>query len=356
MVSVARRLRRPLSAIVVACAVASLGACGGGPKQITVSAIFKQIGDLPRFANVQSSDVVIGSVRGISLDGYHARVQLRINANADIPRNAIALIRSTSLLGEEFVDLRAPVTEPPSPDVLHNGDVIPLARTTRIPGLDDALIGLGRLLEGGTTADLATLIHSSAQIVKDKGVQLGQIFANAREVTGVLASRAPDLSTAISSLNDAIGTVADSSKTISAALSSTAGATGILAAQQADLDRLVRSLDSASSVLARYSKVSESPSDRSVKDLTGVLDKVMTTTSDLDKAVSALAQFTDLWPRAFPGDYLQLDVVFSPQNVKPPSASSAGSPSGAAPSGGTSPTPATNDVSSLANLLWGAVR
>src|SRR5206468_3173750 len=81
--------------------IVSLGACGGGSGTISVDAIFKQIGDLPRFANVQSSDIVIGSVRGIRLDGYNARVTLRIRSNADIPRNALALIRSTSLLGEE---------------------------------------------------------------------------------------------------------------------------------------------------------------------------------------------------------------------------------------------------------------
>src|SRR5438876_1236990 len=73
--------------------------------------------------------------------------------------------------------------------------------TRRIPGLDDALISLGRLLEGGTTADLATVIHSGAQIVKDKGAELGRIFAELRQITPVLAGRAPDLATAIDNLN-----------------------------------------------------------------------------------------------------------------------------------------------------------
>ncbi|HJT38494.1 MAG TPA: MCE family protein [Actinomycetota bacterium] len=345
-------MRRALAIVAIALLASGLAACGTPGGTINVDAIFRQIGDLPRFANVQSSDVVIGSVRAIRLDGYDARVTLRIDKTANIPSNAIALIRSTSLLGEEFVDLRPPSNEPASTQPLRNGDVIPLTRTDRIPGLDDALISLGRLLEGGTTADLATVIRSSAQIVKDKGAELGQIFAELRQVTPVLAGRAPDLSTAISNLNSAISTIASSTDVVSRAISSTADATGILAQQRSDLDRLVLSLGSASSVLARITTATEPAADRQVKDLTAVLDEVMTATGDLDKALSSLALFTDLWPKAIPGDYLQLDVVLSLTNTGPPgsSAASVGSSSRSA-----TPVPAAPPPS-LEGLLWGATR
>jgi len=337
-------MRRALASLAGLFIVLSLAGCGGS-KTISVEAIFKQIGDLPRFANVQSSDVVVGSVRGIRLDGYNARVTLRINTDARIPRNALALIRSTSLLGEEFVELRAPAQ--PADETLHDGDVIPLDRTSRIPGLDDALIGLGKLLEGGTAADLTTIIHSSATIVRDKGEELGQVFTELRDVTGTLAARAPEVATAIDNLDHAITTIADNSNVVARALSSTTDATGILVKQQADLDRLVEALDRTSSILAKYGEATKATTDRSIRDLTVVLDKVMTTTSDLDKAVSSLAQFTDLWPRAFPGDYLQLDIVFNLTNAFPPSASS------------TSVPPAEARIerrSSLADLLWGTTR
>jgi phospholipid/cholesterol/gamma-HCH transport system substrate-binding protein len=341
-------VKRALGLFATLAVIGALSACGSGNSTISVDAIFKQVGDLPRFASVQSSDVVIGSVRAINLDGYHARVTLRVDRTANIPRNAIALIRSTSLLGEEFVELRAPAGEPAASQRLQDGDVIPLARTSRIPGLDDALISLGRLLQGGTTADLATVIHSSAQIVKDKGAELGQIFTQLRQITPVLAGRAPDLAIAIDNLNAELSTEAKNADLISRAISSTADATGILASQQSDLDRLVASLDQASSVLARYTKATVPTTDRSVKDLTAVLDKVMLTTGDLDKALSSLAQFTDLWPRAFPGDYLQLDVILSLNNTGPPNTGAA--------SLGASPSARAAGPIALADLLWGATR
>jgi phospholipid/cholesterol/gamma-HCH transport system substrate-binding protein len=347
-------VKRALGLLAAAALVGALAGCGTGGGTITVDAIFKQLGDLPRFAMVQAADVTIGSVRAIKLDGYNARVTLRIKKDADIPRDALALIRSTSLLGEEFVELRAPATEAAQADVLRNGDVIPLSRTARIPGLDDALISLGRLMEGGTTADLATMLHSSAQILQGKGQELGQIFSELRQILPVLSGRAPDLATAIDNLNDALAVGAANSGVLARAIASGANATGLLAQQQANLHRLVSSLDKASSVLARYTKATAPSTDRSIKDLTGVLDKVMMATGDLDKTLSSLAQFTDLWPRVFPGDYLQLDVVFSLTDTVPPPASSASIARAPQQQQQTQVLPV--EVPSLANLLWGAMR
>ncbi|MFY9588018.1 MAG: MCE family protein [Actinomycetota bacterium] len=327
-------------------ACASFTACLGRQRTINVYAIFNDAGELVRYANVQSSDVKVGSVRSIKLQGYHARVAMRIDADQEIPSNASALIRSTSLLGEKFVDLGVPEGEARSSTPLRDGDVIPVERTQRILGIDDALVKLGRLLQGGTPADLATLIHSSAQIVRGREEALGQVFTDLRGITGALARRAPDVASAIGSLDSAFKTLASGRDVIKSALASSADATEILAEQQANLDRLVGSLDRASAVLARYMKATRPASDRSLKDLRLVLDQAMKTTGDLEKAVVALARFSDLWPRAFPGDFLQLDIVITLANAPPP---------GSAASAAVEQRELRR-LRTLADLLWGTTR
>lgn len=340
------------TAAAVALAIAAgalLGSCvfGGRARWISVDAIFNDVGDLVRFANVQSSDVKVGTVRGIRLDGYRARVTMRIDMDARIPSNARALIRSTSLLGERFVELIVPTDEPRSARLFRDGDVIPVDRTERILGIDDAFVRLGRLLEGGTPADLATLINSSAEIVRGREEALGQLFTELRGLSGVLADRAPDVASAIDSLDGAFRTLAGGRDAIGRALSSSADATEILAEQQTNLERLVGSLDRTSAILARYMRATRPASDASLKDLRLILDQVMKTTGDLEQAVSALARFSDLWPRAFPGDYLQLDIVQTFANA-PPSASGAASVAAGERE--------LRRLSSLAELLWGALR
>ena len=74
-------VKRVLGFFAGAALIAALAGCGTPGGTISVDAIFKQLGDLPRFAMVQSADVVIGSVRAIKLDGYNARVTLRATTN-----------------------------------------------------------------------------------------------------------------------------------------------------------------------------------------------------------------------------------------------------------------------------------
>ena len=339
--------RAALWFVALVAAVSSLGACVGGGDAISVHALFKDIGDLPRFSNVQSADVVIGQVTGITLEGYNARVTMRIKRSARIPSNAIALVRSTSLLGEKFVDLRAPDTQPASAEPLHDGDVIPVERTRRLPGVDDAFVKLGRILEGGNAAALATVINSSATIVRDREEALGQVFTELRGFSSVLAIRAPDIASAITDLDTSFKALANGEGIIRRVIASSADAATILADEQQNLDRLLGSLDRASTVLARYSKATFSASDRALKDLRTVLDKVMTTTDDLEGAVTALASFTDLWPRAIPGDYIQLDIVLTLANE---------GPSGMTASTAAAESRTVKRLQKLAELVWGAVR
>jgi phospholipid/cholesterol/gamma-HCH transport system substrate-binding protein len=335
-------VRRPIALLLAVAAALLLGSCIGGRGGIRVDAIFRDIGDLPRFANVQVSDVVVGSVRGIRLDGYNARVSMRIDPKAQIPSNATALIRSTSLLGEKFVELVPPEKGTPSSTPLRDGDIIPLERTERIPGVDDAFIKLGRLLEGGSAADLAVVINSSAEILRNREGRLGEIFATLRGFSGVLAARAPDVAVAVESLDTAFASLAGGADAITRAISSSADVTTILAEQQADLDGLVGSLDRAAAVLERYVSQTRGAPDAALKDLRSILDEVMKTTGDLSKALTALARFTDLWPRAIPGDYVQLDIVMTLADAGPPGAGAAAAASGLA----------SLQSATLADLLW----
>jgi phospholipid/cholesterol/gamma-HCH transport system substrate-binding protein len=323
------------------------GACSFGGGGITVEALFSDVGDLPRFANVQAADVKIGTVRSIALDGYNARVSMRIDRGVRIPANARALIRSTSLLGEKFIDLRPPEGEPASSQLLREGDLIPLQRTERIAGIDDAFVRLARLLEGGTSADLATVLHSSATILRGREEALGQLFTELRRFSGALAGHAPDVASAVENLDDAFSKLASGAGAIARALRSSADATSILAQQQSQLDKLVGALDRASAILARYGKATRPSSDAALKDLRRVLDQVMKTTGDLDKALSALARFVDLWPRAIPGDYIQLDIVLTLTQNTPSDFTSASAAAGSREFA---------RLRSLADLLWGATR
>ena len=83
-----------------------------------------------------------------------SRCELR--NDVELPDNAIAEIRQTSLLGEKFVSLSA-AGEDASTGQLGDGDVIPLDRTGRNPEVEEVLGALSLLLNGGGVAQLKTI-------------------------------------------------------------------------------------------------------------------------------------------------------------------------------------------------------
>jgi phospholipid/cholesterol/gamma-HCH transport system substrate-binding protein len=302
----------------MSCAVfAAAGtSCIGGPGTIDVDAVFDDVGDLPPLGQVQAADVRIGRVTSIRLEGFDARVTMQIDASARLPRNSSALVRSTSLLGEQFIEIQRP--EQPSREQLRDGDVIPIERTGIAATLDDVFLQLGAILQQGGFDDFAVFIDSAAEIVRGKEEQLGQVFTELRTLTGTIAGRSTEIGSAVDSLDTAFAAFAGGSDTLRRSVSSSADATQILADQQEDLNRLVDALDRFAAVSASYSSATTPASDRALKDLRPILDQLKNSAGDLDQSLAALSRFVDLWPRVIPGDYVQLDVVFTEANSPPP--------------------------------------
>ena len=84
------------------------GGAATGDDVYRVVVEFRDVLDLVPQSAVKVNDVTVGAVEDIWLDGWTARVRLRIEDNVKLPDNAVAELRQTSLLGEKFVSLEAP--------------------------------------------------------------------------------------------------------------------------------------------------------------------------------------------------------------------------------------------------------
>ena len=73
-----------------------------------VTAEFADVLDLVPQSSVKVDQVTVGSVEKIELNGWTARVTLRLPKNVKLPDNAVAELKQTSLLGEKYVAARRP--------------------------------------------------------------------------------------------------------------------------------------------------------------------------------------------------------------------------------------------------------
>ena len=103
--------RRPPAALLTGCQGAyDLPLPGGaamGGKGYRVTVQFADVMDLVPQSAVKVDDVTVGKVERIAVDGWTARVTLRVKDSVRLPANATAELQQTSLLGEKYVELGA---------------------------------------------------------------------------------------------------------------------------------------------------------------------------------------------------------------------------------------------------------
>lgn len=244
-----------LALTVSACDIQTATAPGG---DLTLHAVFDDSQDLTTGHDVQMSNVVIGSVGELELDGYRARARLDIVDGRDIPVGTRALIRRTSLLGAHFVDLIPPEGfDAESGPFLGDDDEI----ADTASQLDvEQLAGQAALVLGAVDAKAVSSTVSAADEALDgRGPQINQLIARSAGVADTLQSQQDALVGAIDGLSAIGAQYAPRSPDLVALLDSVDAATRTVAANRdravvatQNLIALARSVDAT--VLAPHTE------------------------------------------------------------------------------------------------------
>jgi len=114
----------------------------------TVRAQFDDIGGLKVRAPIKSAGVVVGRVNTISFDtnSYRAEVELSIASRYQFPRDTIASVLTSGLLGEQYIGL-----DPGGDvDMLETGDTLQITQSAMVL---EKLIGQFLFNQAGSSAD-----------------------------------------------------------------------------------------------------------------------------------------------------------------------------------------------------------
>ena len=105
------KLEVSVGMFVIACGAAlsylafTLGGVELGDSRYAVFARFSSVGDLKRGDAVKLAGVTVGDVKKISLVDYTASVELSLSKPLTIPKDTIASIQTSGLLGDAHVSL-----------------------------------------------------------------------------------------------------------------------------------------------------------------------------------------------------------------------------------------------------------
>ncbi len=281
------RATRALQALVAttACAVV-LGGCsaqvtdvplpGGtdvGDDPIQVTAEFADVLDLVPQTTVKVNDVNVGKITDIDLEGETAIVTMELPNDVEIPDNAVAEIRQTSLLGEKFVQLEAPESGA-SETMLADGSVIELDQTGRNPEVEEVLGALSLVLNGGGVAQLKTIASELNLALEGREDSAKSVLRQIRDLMGQLDDGKQDIVAAIEGLNRLSISVNEQIGTIDAALEELPSALRTIDAQRADLVKMLGALNELGDTGVRVIKASKEATIDSVQQLVPVLTQL----------------------------------------------------------------------------------
>jgi phospholipid/cholesterol/gamma-HCH transport system substrate-binding protein len=150
-------------------------------------------------SKVMVADVVVGTIKGIELKNWVATLTLGLDKSVKLPKNATAKIGQTSLLGSQHVELAAPPN--PSPQLLKDGDTIPLKNSSAFPTTEQTLASLSLILRGGGIPNLEVLQNEVYNIFNGRGEQIRAFLGKLDTFTNQLNQQRDDITHAIDSTN-----------------------------------------------------------------------------------------------------------------------------------------------------------
>jgi phospholipid/cholesterol/gamma-HCH transport system substrate-binding protein len=279
---------------------------GDDPYSVTIE--FADVVDLVPQSLVTVADVPVGSVSSIALDPktWNAAVTVRINRDVTLPSNAVADVRTTSLLGEKFVELAPPADG--ATGTLADGASIPVDHSGRAVEVEEVLGSLSMLLNGGGVEQIKTISTELNKALKGNEPEIRSLLTNLDTLVTALDQRKGDITKALDGLNRLSATLDAGRPKIENALDNLGPGIKELSDQREQLVDMLQSLDRLSGVATDVVNQSHDDVIADLQSLRPSLQKLAEAGQDLPNSLQLLGSFpfTDAATDAFAGDYANL--------------------------------------------------
>jgi len=284
----------------------------------TLTVEFADVLDLVPKSTVKVDDVTVGTVEKVWLDGYVAKVRIRLPKSLELPDNAHATIRQTSLLGEKFVSLSRPTGSEQPRGKLENGEVIPLSRTSSNVEVEEVLSALSLLLNGGGVAQLQIITQELNKALTGNEPAIRSVLTQLNTFVGILDQNKERIVTAITAV-DALAKKLNAQKaTLATAIDSLPKSIATLDKQRAALVKTLQALATLGNTATRVITSAQKDLVANLQSLYPILTKLAEAGENLPKSLELLLTypFPDNAAKAAKGDYTNLGITLDVNTQK----------------------------------------
>lgn len=311
---VAAALALPLVALTGCQGAYDLPLPGGAAmdgKGYQVTAQFADVMDLVPQSAVKVNDVTVGKVERIAVEGWTAKVTMQVRDSVRLPANATAELKQTSLLGEKYVEL-APPTDVAPQGRLAPGAVIPLARSSRTPEVEEVLGALSLLLNGGGVGQLKIITTELNKATHGNETAIRDLVRQLNTFVGGLDRQKSQIVSALDAVDKLSGRLAAQRQDLGVALDHLPAGIRVLADERAQLTSMLTALDRLGAVGTRVVSASKADTVANLKALKPTLTQLTAAGDDLPNSLRLLLSFPfpdNAASGAIKGDYANLHAT-----------------------------------------------
>jgi phospholipid/cholesterol/gamma-HCH transport system substrate-binding protein len=175
------------------------GGPGTGSNKMTIYVQMPDTLALNVNSRVRVADVYVGRVRSIELKNWVATLALDLEPGVKLPQNTLAKIGQTTLLGSQHVQLDPPPN--PSPQLLKNGDTIPLKNSSAFPTTERVLASIATIVRGGGIPNIEVIQTEVNNLLTGRADQIREFLNRLDTFTDELNQQRNDITRAIDSTN-----------------------------------------------------------------------------------------------------------------------------------------------------------
>ncbi|MFC4123888.1 MCE family protein [Nocardia rhizosphaerae] len=285
-----KRARRALVAAAAVATVTITSGCGFTVEDLplpkpgaegetyTLHAIFDNALNLPDQAKVKIGGSDVGVVSDISTKNFQATIDMEISTDIELPEGTRAELRQATPLGDVFIALSRPTTET-SGATLEDGDTLTREFTSAGATVEELLISVSMLFNGGGVASLSRLGTELGAILNGQGGNLGHLIFEMTGVIGELNNNSARIDTVLTEFNTLANTIENNKAQLGQVADTLPQAIGAIAENNQAIGDLLTKLSIASAALGDYSNT------------TG--DQLSELLTNLDNLMNALAATGD---------------------------------------------------------------
>jgi phospholipid/cholesterol/gamma-HCH transport system substrate-binding protein len=235
-----------------------------------LTAVFSNALNLPANAKVKLSGADIGEVDSIQAQDFTARVNMRIRSDVPLHAGATAELRSATLLGDEFVQIKPDPRQTSGSSLLRNGDLIPLTSTAAAPTVEELLNSMALLVNGGAIRNLVTILNGAGHAVGGRGEKVGALLQQSRSLLSRMTARSGQLDAALRRTSELAASMSARRDTLEESLTVGAPALGVIADNASRIADLADDVARITRQLSRFPSVQGTDSRSMVADMNRV--------------------------------------------------------------------------------------